>query len=97
MDLNNFPAYSVSFPTHTPKKDKPPYISPVLILQIRQAAPHFDSNTTQVPATTTKAMICTIYGDPMYFIEGTSNQNHQTKIESLHELSDPELFLSTAP
>ena len=38
-------------------------------------------------------MFCTIYGDPMYLIEGKHNQNHQANIYYIHELSDTELFL----
>ena len=37
-------------------------------------------------------MVFVISGDPMYLIEGTPNQTHQSNIDSLHEPSDPEIF-----
>ena len=37
-------------------------------------------------------MFFTIYGDPMYLIEGTPNQTHQVNIYSIHEPSYTELF-----
>ena len=37
-------------------------------------------------------MICTISGETMYLIEGTTNQTHQANIYSLRETSDTDIF-----
>ena len=37
-------------------------------------------------------MICTVSGETMYLIEGTTNQTHQANIYSLRETSDTDIF-----
>ena len=88
----NFTPAAVSLPTHTTKQDKPTYLSPIPTLQVRQYVTLVDSNRTWKPEITMKVMFFTIYGDPMYLIEGTPNQTHQHNIDSLREPSDSELF-----
>ena len=75
------------------KHDKPPSLSPVINLQVGQAFTHIDLNGTQATAIITKVIICNIYGDTMYLIEGTPNQTQQSNIDYLREYSDPKLFL----
>ena len=41
-------------------------------------------------------MIFSVSGGSMYLIEGTSNQNHQSNIGSLHGSSDPNMFFTNS-
>ena len=68
-------------------------LSAVPTLQVGQAVTHIDSNGSFVPVITTKVTIFNISVDPMYLIEGTLGQYHQTKIDSIRELSYPKVFL----
>ena len=92
MNLTNLPPTAVFFPTKTPNQDKPSSISTITTLQVGQSINHVESNGTRFPAIITKVMICTIYGDPMYLIEGTPNQNHQANIDYLRKPSDNDMF-----
>ena len=87
-----FPPNDVSFPTNTINQNNPSYLSAVPTLQVRQAVTHIYSNGTRVPKITTKVVIFSISGDPMYLNTGTANQCHQVKIDSLREPSYPKFF-----
>ena len=92
MHLKNYPPTAVYFPTQTAKQYKPLSLSVVSNLQFGKYVTHIDSNGTWVPAIITRVMVFIIYGDPMYLVKVTHNQNHQSNIDSLHEPSDPEIF-----
>ena len=92
MHLPNYPPTAVYFPTQKLKQDKPPSLSIFPNLQFVKSVTHVDSNGTWVPSIITQVMVFSISGDPMYLIEGTPNQTHQSVIDSLHEPSDPEIF-----
>ena len=96
MHSNKFFRTDVSFPTQTAKQDKPPSLSDVTTLQVGKAVTHIDSTGTWVPAVINNFIICTIYGDPMYLIEGTPNKTHQVNIDYPREPSNPNMFLSIA-
>ena len=88
MHTKNYPPTAVSFTTQTPKQDKPPYLYPITTIQVGQSVTNIDSNGSWVPAIITKVVICTISGDPMYLIEGTSQKTHQANIDYLREPSN---------
>ena len=73
MNQENFPPNTVPFPTQKANQDKPPSLYTVPNLQVGQSVTHVDSNGTRVPEIITKVMICTISGDSIYLIEGTTN------------------------
>ena len=75
---------SVYFPNKILNQYKPPSLSEIPTLQVGQYVTHIDSNWTQVLSIITKVMIFSVSGGSMYLIEGTYNQNHQSKIGSHH-------------
>ena len=92
MHTMNLPPTSISFTTQTAKQDKSPSLYLITTLQVGQVVTHIDSNGTRVPEISTKFIICTISGNPMYLIEVTPKQTNQSNNNYIYEPSDPNIF-----
>ena len=92
MHQINFPPTDVYFPTQTSKQEKPPSLSAVPTIQFGQAVTNIDSIVSWVQEIITKVIVFAISGDPMYLIEGTPDQTHQAKIDSLRKPSNTKMF-----
>ena len=75
-----FPPSDVCFATKMYKQYKPPSLSSITNLQVRQSVISIDSNGSCVPSIVAKVVICSISGDLMYLIEGSTNQSHWVKL-----------------
>ena len=93
MNKTMFPSCNVCFVTKTDNQDKITPFSIVPTFQVGKDVTHIDSIFSRIPEIITKVAICTIYGDPMYLIEGTPIQQHHTNIDSFSEPSDPKIYL----